>query len=236
MVSVANKLTVFLVLLAGVQLHLAAANAENAFPTVHVDASTIRIQDKATKLFEKGQYDRAYFIFRNELAPLGDKYSQYMVGFMYLTGKSVERDRARAAAWYRLAAERGLPEFVAAYDELLAALNVEERARADRWFTALRTEVGDLAVLMSGVRSDYERLQARENARLARDNGLLFRNQIKASGGIPSMEQSRRIERRMNKRLKYIIQETGLDIDVDSGEVDIDLIEDAVYTHLRAGD
>lgn len=235
MVSVAKKLTILLALLIGVQLHFAAANAGSAFPTVHADANTMRTQEKAGRLFDKGKYDRAYFIFRNELAPLGDKYSQYMVGFMYLTGKSVERDRARAAAWYRLAAERGLPEFVSARDELLAVLDDQERVRSDRWFAALLTEVGDLAVLMRGVRSDYEQLQRRDRDGLPDDSTLSLGYQVTRPTEVMSAEHFQRIEKRMKKRLEFIIAETGVNIDIDSDQIDLDLIEDAVRAHVTAG-
>jgi hypothetical protein len=233
---VANKLTIFVALLIGVQLHIAATHADGAFPAVHADANMVRIQEKATRLFDKGKYDRAYFIFRNELAPMGDKYSQYMVGFMYLTGKSVESDAAKAAAWYRLAAERGMPEFVAAYNELFAVLDFEQRAHSNRWFAALRTEIGDLAVLMRGVRSDYEQLRSRDNAGLPNDNTLSLQGATNRLAAEPTTEHFRRIEKRMNKRLEFIINQTGIDIDVDSGNIDLDLIEDAVYTHLRESD
>jgi hypothetical protein len=232
---VAKKLTIFLALLIGAQLHFAAAQADTAVPMVHADAAAMRIQEKAGKLFDKGKYDRAYFIYRNELAPIGDKYSQYMVGFMYLTGKSVERDRTKAAAWYRLAAERGLPEFVAAHQELLAVLDAEERTRSDRWYAALRTELGDLAVLMKGVRADYQKLRQLDRSRLPGEGNEFVGSHTLRLTGAATSEDPRRIEKRMKKRLEFIIDEIGINIDIDGDEIDLDLIEDAVYTHLRAG-
>ncbi len=54
------------------------------------------MQRKVDQLFERGDYERAYFIYRNELAPAGDKYAQYMVGFMHLTGMGIDEDPVAA--------------------------------------------------------------------------------------------------------------------------------------------
>ncbi len=72
---------------------LAAAQSTSSFPDMPVDAKTLRVFSQAEEVYERTDYDRAFFIYRNELAPIGDKYGQYMVGFMYLTGKGVEEDR-----------------------------------------------------------------------------------------------------------------------------------------------
>ena len=53
------------------------------------------------------EYERAFMIYEKELAPLGDKYAQYMVGYMYLNAQSVLQDKISALAWFRIAAERG---------------------------------------------------------------------------------------------------------------------------------
>ena len=80
------------------------------------ESGTIAIQQKVDRLYDAGFFERAYFIYRNELVPIGDKYAQYMVGFMYLAGLGIEQDSVAALAWYRLAAERGSPDFVAEAD------------------------------------------------------------------------------------------------------------------------
>ncbi len=106
--------------------------------TGFADSRTLRVQRKVDDLFERGEYERAYFIYRNELVPLGDKYAQYMVGFMHLTGKGVTENPIAASAWYRLAAERGTPEFVAVRDFLLVGMMPEERRQSDELFLQLR--------------------------------------------------------------------------------------------------
>lgn len=50
---------------------------------------TVRIQAKAESLYLQGHWERAQFIYEHELAPIGDKYAQYMVGYMYLNGQGV---------------------------------------------------------------------------------------------------------------------------------------------------
>ena len=105
-----------------------------------VDARTLRVQEKAEELFERGDYGRAHFIYRNELAPIGDKYAQYMLGFMSLTGLGVREDPIVASAWYRLAAERDSPEFIAVRDELFRRLDEIDMERSDALYLRLRQE------------------------------------------------------------------------------------------------
>ena len=102
------RLTIFLALLACLQPFVAAAQDPGSFPSVPITSKTLQVQQQAEEVFERTDYKRAFFIYRNELAPIGDKYGQYMVGYMYLTGKGVEEDIVAASAWYRLAAERGI--------------------------------------------------------------------------------------------------------------------------------
>ncbi|MCH8277932.1 MAG: SEL1-like repeat protein, partial [Proteobacteria bacterium] len=87
----------------------ATANAQrsSALSADLPDSRTMALQNKVDRLFGAGNFERAFFLYRYDLAPLGDKYAQYMVGFLYLSGMGVEKDSTIASAWYRLAAERG---------------------------------------------------------------------------------------------------------------------------------
>ncbi len=40
------------------------------------DSRTMAAQDKVDALFDAGKFERAFFIYRNELVPVGDKYAQ----------------------------------------------------------------------------------------------------------------------------------------------------------------
>ena len=101
---------------------------EQAFPGAPLNVEAMQVREKAEASFEKDNFKRAYFLYRNELAPMGDKYSQYMVGYMHLVGQGVPADRATAAAWYRLAAERGTRQFVKVYKQLAVSLTPEQIA------------------------------------------------------------------------------------------------------------
>ena len=130
------------------------------------DSHTMAVQDKVDKLFDLGEYGRAFFIYRNELAPLGDKYAQYMVGFMYQTGLGVEADSVAAAAWYQLAAERGTREFVVVRDRYLHMMDQDDAEIAQAQYRDLRLRYSDLAVLLSSIKRNLEDLQGRTGSRV----------------------------------------------------------------------
>ena len=119
-----------------------------------VASHTERIQAKAESLYLQGHWERAHFIFKNELAPIGDKYAQYMVGYMYLNGQGVKRDPVMASAWYRVAAERGVPEFSAVRDQLLDSLDPDQLTQSDSRYVELRKEYGDLVVTLDVLRKE----------------------------------------------------------------------------------
>ena len=135
------------------------------------DSRTVTIQRRVNQLFEQGEFERAYFIYRNELVPAGDKYAQYMVGYMHLMGMGVEEDSVVASAWYRLAAERGTPEFVAVRDQLLHDLKDEERRRSDILYMDLRRNYHDLAVLLTSIKRRMRQLAPVTGSRLGSDSG-----------------------------------------------------------------
>jgi hypothetical protein len=216
---------------------LAGAQSTNPFPDMPVDAATLRVQNQAEEVFQRTDYDRAFFIYRNELVPIGDKYGQYMVGFMYLTGKGVEEDRVMASAWYRLAAERGTREFIRARDQVMATFDEAQRAESDRLFIELRKQYGDLVLLARAIRKDYEELRGRTGSRLSADSSPVAVVDMSTTGVARSgSEYYGRIERRMKARLEYIAKhaEVGIiDIDVENVEnMDIDAIERQVAAHL----
>ena len=120
------------------------------------DTRTLAVQRKVETLFLEGEHKRAFFIYHEELAPLGDKYAQYMVGYMYDKGMGVARDDVKAVAWYRLAGERNTPEFVAVYKDSITKLDEAKRLRAEVEYLQLRREFSDLAVLFSSIKRDVK--------------------------------------------------------------------------------
>lgn len=90
-----------------------------------------------------------------------DKPSQAIVGEMLWIGLGAPRDRALAAIWMDLAAERGYASFVEKRDTYLAALTPAERARMRQQRNAIRAEYADA---VAGRR--LERVLRRERAKM----------------------------------------------------------------------
>lgn len=160
------QLTVLSALIVVLASPMAAVSDEN-FPGQEPDRRILRTQEKVDALFEKGDYERAMFIYREELAPRGDKYAQYMIGYMYLTGKGVPQDIIQASAWYRLAAERGQSVFVGARDEVLMLLDESSRLHSDKAYRELRSQLSDVALLSGLIRADLEVLRRYTQSRPA---------------------------------------------------------------------
>ena len=125
------------------------------------DQEVLMTQEKASELFERGKYDRALMIYKEDLAPIGDKYAQYMIGYMHFAGRGVAQDQVAASAWYRLAAERGTAEYVRVSDQLLGLMNAEQRQRSEQIFRQLKAKYGDAVLLMALISEDLEFLQKR---------------------------------------------------------------------------
>jgi hypothetical protein len=146
---------------------LMSAVADENFPGQEPDRRVLRTQEKVDSLFEKGDYERAMFIYREELAPRGDKFAQYMIGYMYLTGKGVSQDIIEASAWYRLAAERGQEVFVGARDEVLMMLDDSALLHSDKAYRQLRSQLSDVALLSGMIQADLEILRRYTQSRPA---------------------------------------------------------------------
>lgn len=143
-------------------------SAGDDFPGSKPDRRILKTQEKVDSLFERGEYERAYFIYREELAPLGDKYAQYMVGYMNITGKGVDKNYIAGSAWYRLAAERGDAHFSRARDEVWALFNDEQRQQSDKKYGDLRLEYSDVMIVAELAEKDLELLEKQvPNSQLA---------------------------------------------------------------------
>jgi hypothetical protein len=137
----------------------ALAQTYPSFPGGDLDRATLRVQERVEELYMSGEYDRAYFIYRNELAPRGDKYAQYMIGYMHFTGAGVPEDPAVALAWYRLAAERGESAIEQARDELEKALTPLQVSTANSLFAELKSELSDRVLIYNLVQQDLDILR-----------------------------------------------------------------------------
>lgn len=214
------------------------ASAQNSFG-ISVKAAIPRplsLQVKVDRLFERGEYDRAYLIYRNELAPLGDKYAQYMVGYMHLTGMGADKDPALASAWYRLAAERRTPEFVALRDQVMQELPAEQLGQSDALYRQLRHEYSDLAVLLRSVKRHVHELQARSDAGVtATPASINFRSQTSMRAAAPTADYYARIRIQLRDQLrKLAVLGDFADLETDPSKVDVDQLERRVKARIAA--
>jgi len=174
------------------------------FPGESVDQRTRIMQERVEAVYASGQFDRALLIYEKELAPLGDKYAQYMVEYMYLNAEGVAQDKVQAAAWYRLAAERGEALLQQTRDELIFEMTVAERQASDRVFLGLWKYMGDRALIMELIRRDMRTLKAQTGSRIpgASANGpaVIF----KPSGETVGPNFYRDIRTRLEVRIAYL--------------------------------
>ena len=153
-------------LLTGLLCAVAAAQAYKPFPGDAVDPRTRSIQERVEVVYQSGDYSRALLIYEKDLAPIGDKYAQYMAGYMHLNGQGTEPDPVEALAWYRLAAERGDPLLLQTRDQLSAALTPEQRSRADNRFIDLWSTMSDRVLLVELIHRDMEILRQQSGSRI----------------------------------------------------------------------
>jgi len=174
-----------------------------SFPGGDTDQRTRRTQERVEELYMQGAYDRAYFIYRKELAPRGDKYAQYMIGYMHLTGAGVPEDPAIALAWYRLAAERGESSIELARDELEESLSAPQMAAADALFAELKSELSDRVLIFKLVQEDLDIL--RNSVSSGSSLGAAKLTVIDRQYGFASSTHYyEMLRKRLNTRLNYL--------------------------------
>lgn len=193
----------------------------------------MRLHDQAEEVFQRGDYERAMFIYRNELVPIGDKYGQYMVGFMFLAGKGVQQDVIEASAWYRLAAERDAKEFLQLAEQLLDSMTPEQRELSDSAYLSLRQQFSDATLLLRSARADYEYLHPR-----TRPSGsdieisiLLLEND---TGIRRTTGRIRDVEKQMKSKLRRVANEIGIkESSIDYDEPDWQALTKQVADYLN---
>ncbi|MEX2126310.1 MAG: hypothetical protein WD795_20625 [Woeseia sp.] len=217
---------------------LSFAQDYRQFPGAPTDSRTLKIEERVEGIYSSGDYGRALLIYEKELAPLGDKYAQYMVGFMHLTGKAAEENPAEALAWYRLAAERGEAPFIKARDALQESLEPADRERSDVIFAELWQRYSDRKLILDLINSDLDILHRRNGAQ----NGgrVTDRPGVSLAAGYSGNETSegyyRRVRARLIERLQYL-GSTG-----DAGEAgiadpaDMEQLETEIRQELKALD
>ncbi len=201
------------------------------------DGRTMAVQAKVEELFQAGDFRRAYFIYRNELAPLGDKYAQYMVGYMMLNGLGVAEDPVDASAWYRLAAERDTPEFIAVSNSLLGQLDEKQRQRSDAEYYRLRSRYSDIAVLLTSIKRNLNELNSRSGSRLRSDSSTMTVFETGAGRIRSGSDYYGFIHGQLEKRLLLLKEMEGFeDIDTDPTRLDIDELERMAQVRIESID
>lgn len=226
---------IFLAMFAlGVAPLAALSDTGGQFPGPPVDSRTLKIQEKAEALFEAGEYDRARFIYEHELAPIGDKYAQYMLGFMYLTGAGVEENTLLASAWYRLAAERGHEQFTEVRDQLLGSFSDADKVRSDEMYRRLRRDYSDLVILVDLVRNDMRTLSERTGSRLTGGTSPITVINPRRQAGLPAADYYASIERRLEVRVAWLREALARHgITIDARRTTLNDLEDAVSAYLE---
>ena len=208
------------------------------FPTGDLDSRTMRIQSKVESLYERGDYKRAHFIYSHELARQGDKYAQYMTGYMYQMGQGVDEDPVKALSWYRIAAERRAPEFMAVRDQLRQTLNDEQRSRSDQLYVELRKEYSDLVVIMELLVEDLETLsQARTGSRITGKASSVLTIDPKTGMPVSADHLRNRDLRTAQVRLDFVTSRLDIDpIKADQANQQIDMLWERVRDYLSVVD
>jgi hypothetical protein len=233
-----SKLKSLLAVALSLQLSVALGQASADFPGVPLESRTIRIQTKVEDLFERREYVRAHIIYRNELAVVGDKYAQYMVGFMYLTGKGVQKDAVMASAWYRLAAERHTPEFVAVRDRLMTAFDAVDVRRSDQEYVDLCLQYSDLVLMLELARKDVTMLnESTTGSRLSGGSRAVVIINPRLGNVLSSDQYFLQIRKRLQSRLDFITDRVDIDkVDVNLGADELIALQQQVVQYLQTVD
>ncbi len=234
-----NTLEIRLALIAGLFAAFFCASVQaqsyRSFPGEMADQRTLQTQKRVDQLYSAGEYERALFIYERELAPRGDKYAQYMVGYMHLNTHGVPQDKATALAWYRLAAEREYEVLQQARDELAAGLTQAEIDASNRIFLDLLQEIGDTRLLMKLIRRDMNTLRGRTGTHIRGATSGGSTVIIRPSGMIEDPNFYRDIRLRLEARLSYLETKVEIsDIALDSGDKEIRMYEEQAKSELAA--
>ena len=198
------------------------------------DSRTMAVQAKVEKLFDAGEFERAFFIYRNELSPLGDKYAQYMVGFMYQTGLGVDDDIVAAAAWYQLAAERDTREFVVVRDRYLHVIDEDDAAEARAQYRELRLKYSDLAVLLSSIKRNVKELEGRTGSRVRGQSSPVTVIESRTSRFSSGTDYYGNIREELEARV-MLLKEIGdfQDVEADADRINIHDLERRVLQFIE---
>lgn len=182
------------------------------FPGETMSDRQLELTRKAEAAFESGEYEDALWYYSKELAPIGDKYAQYMVGYMTERGLGTAADVQKAAGWYLLAAERGHDPLIESSQAFLADLSPTQLEGARAAAETLRKEYGDRSLIERLIRRDIDRLRETTGSRIrGKDQCTTRALRVYMSGGPGgvgrSMDGSRfckMLNDRIDSRIAYL--------------------------------
>lgn len=179
-----------------------------AYPGDLPPRNIVRLQKKAEAAFVAGQYQKARWFYEKELAPIGDKYGQYMMGYLYENGLGVEQDAVKAAAWYQLAAERGHKQIIETSERFQKTLSPGKLATARTLANGLKDEYGDIALLKREIRRDLDRLRDVTGTNLRKKGCEIRPGTVYFTRGIvrqlPMNRYCEILNKRIDERIAYI--------------------------------
>ena len=211
------------------------AQSHKSFPGQTADQRTLKTQERVDELYAAGNYNRALFIYEKELAPRGDKYAQYMVGYMHLSAYGVPQDTVRALAWYRLAAERRNEALERARDELADTLTRDEIDASNQIFLGLLQEIGDTRLIMKLIQRDMNTLKSRTGTHIPGSVVSGPVQIIRPSGLLEDPNFYRNIRLRLEARLNYLETRVEIsDIVLESDDDGLRMFEEQVKSDLAA--
>lgn len=187
----------------------ALAASQLSFPGEAPRESVTSAMKKAEAAYSAGDFKTAFWYFRKELAPLGDKYAQYMVGHMLEHGEGVNRDKEAAAAWYMLAAERGHQDIVNVSQQFQQSLSSDQLSSVRQQAISLKTDIGDRALIERLIRRDVDKLNNMTGSRVANGRSSCARSvrvydPRDLRGSVSVDRFCKTLNARIEKRMQYL--------------------------------
>ncbi len=178
--------------------------AADFIPSAIKDDSAEQAKE-AERAFDDQRYADAYEIYQEVLAPRGDKYAQYMIGYMYLNGLGKDADPVRAAAWLKLAAERNDQAFVQLSDKVWQNLDSAAQNKAEENHANLQALYGDCKVMRTMLKEEKDLLTPVTGTRLTSNVALPVTRRTGAGGYLKPEDRS--FLRELQKERKQYLKE-----------------------------
>lgn len=104
--------------------------------------SMVSKEKKAVRLYKKGNFKKAYKLFREMGYKWGLKDSQYYLAFMYLKGQFVDQDIVMGMGLLGVAIEAPIKERVELFEEIYNKLTDSQRTEINEKIKELRGQIG----------------------------------------------------------------------------------------------